>query len=181
MAQAQTIARPYVKALSALGRDEKDQKQWLGFLQASASLIKEKGLQQIMRQQGFVAEFKQWLDAWLQKAHNRRIGVAENQFLDLLAEQDRLSVLPEIAQMYEEALNAKNGVVAAYVQTAQALEQAQQEQIKQAIARKTGAKVDLKIEQVPELMAGIIIEYNGQVIDQSLKGRLQSFGQQLDN
>ena len=48
------------------------------------------------------------------------------------------------------------------------------------MVRKIGRDVEMTVSVNPELMAGVLIEYNGQVIDQTLKGRLSDFAQLLN-
>lgn len=172
---ARTIARPYAKALIDSGID------WSDFLNASHLLLQEGSVCLIKGRKDFYPTLIEWLGQLLQEKYSRAISEHERHFLDLLIRYNRLNILPEIASLYKEALDSKNGVVAVKVKTAFPLDLLQKRTIINALSNKIDAKVELSVEEVPELLAGVIIEYQDQVIDQSLKGRLKSFSLQLDS
>lgn len=178
--QAQTIARPYAKAVFGRAEDKKQQEQWQQFLTLSAVLVADVEVKKRLGLPNFMADLVQWLDQWLQTKRQQALSQDERNFLQLLQEQDRLVVLPEIAKIFADLVHEQAQVCAVSVQSAHELDQASLDALKATMARKIGRDVKMTVSVNPELMAGVLIEYDGQVIDQTLKGRLADFAQLLN-
>ena len=181
MAQPQTIARPYAKAVFDLAESDADQQRWQQFLSAAAELANEPEVMQHMHTPGFSTQVGQWLNEWLEKSREQGVTEQERNFLHLLETHGRFAVLPEIAETFAELCSASHNSCIAHVKSAQALDDDAQQALVTMLERKLGKTVSLEVEEVPELMAGVVIEYDGQVINQSLQGRLQQFARKLDD
>ena len=68
-----------------------------------------------------------------------------------------------------------------YKRQAQALSSAEEKNLQILLQKKTGRDVVLDIHEDATLLAGVIIEYDGLVIDQTLRGRIAEFAQKLDD
>ena len=68
-----------------------------------------------------------------------------------------------------------------HITTAQALSPAEEKTLQALMQKKTGRDVVLDIHEDAALIAGVIIEYDGLVIDQTLRGRIAEFAQKLDD
>ena len=178
--QAQTIARPYAKAVFGRAADKKQQQQWQQFLTLSAALVADVDIKKRLGLPNFMVDLVQWLDQWLQEQRQQTLTQEEKNFLQVLQDQDRLMILPEIAQIFAELVHEQDQVCAVYVQTAHELDEESEKLLKATMVRKIGRDVEMTVSVNPELMAGVLIEYNGQVIDQTLKGRLSDFAQLLN-
>lgn len=181
MAQPQTIARPYAKAIFALTKSDADQQQWQQFLNAAASLATAPEVVQHLRTPGFAQNIEQWLAEWLQSERQSGLTDQEHNFLRLLEEHARIPVLPEIAAAFAVLCSQSNNTTIVHVKSAQPLKDQECEALSALLQGKLGCAVELEIESAPELLAGILIEYDGQVIDQSMQGRLQQFARKLDD
>lgn len=181
MAQPQTIARPYAKAIFALASNDSEQQQWQHFLQVAAELVGTPDVMQHMHTPGFIAQLHQWLDDYLQQAQQRGLNAEEQNFLRLLETHGRMAILPEIATAFTTLTSASQNRCIAHIKSAATLDEQAQQTLVSALEQKLGKSVVLEIEEAPELLAGVMIEYDGQVIDQSLRGRLQQFARKLDD
>mgnify|MGYP000948820636 FL=1 len=101
--------------------------------------------------------------------------------LRLLEEHDRIAVLPEIADVYDELLYAQSDTCMVRVTSAKPLSSDDEALLRSLMQKKTGREVVLEIHEDPALLAGVVLEYDGLVIDQTLKGRIAEFAQKLDD
>ncbi|MCL4171137.1 UNVERIFIED_CONTAM: hypothetical protein GTU68_045171 [Idotea baltica] len=90
----------------------------------------------------------------------------------MLAENDRLSLLSEMSVIYEVLKDEAEGSVQANVTAAKKLTQAEEKSIIDALAKRLGRKVKLKVSVDEALLGGAIIQAGDLVIDGSLRGRL---------
>lgn len=181
MAQAQTIARPYAKAVFALASEQNSQKSWQQFLDAAASLTCTPEVMQHLHAPGFIAKLEQWLDDWLNEHRKQGLADPERNLINMLAEQGRIEVLPEIATAFTQLSSADNDTCIVQVRSAQPLNEQEKQELTRTLKKKIGKSVVLEIEDAPELLAGVTIAYDGKIIDQSLRGRLQNFARTLDD
>jgi F-type H+-transporting ATPase subunit delta len=84
--------------------------------------------------------------------------------LMLLLERGRISVLPQIAENY--------GAFADELSSGLPLEAGQIEEIRSALAKSTGKKVELKVEVDPSLIGGVVTKIGGKVFDGSVRTQL---------
>jgi F-type H+-transporting ATPase subunit delta len=101
------------------------------------------------------------------------LGERGGNFVKVLAENDRLSVLPEIVSQFETLKASAEGTLEATITSAQALTQAQIDDLVAGLKAKFNRAVNVQVAVDPELIGGAVIAIGDQVIDGSVKGRLQ--------
>ena len=99
--------------------------------------------------------------------------------LRLLAENDRLTVLPEIALQFDELKAWAENTVKVQLVTATTVQESLVQQIKSALERKLGRAVELELQEDAGLLGGAIINAEGQVIDGSVRSRLSDLAETL--
>ena len=105
-------------------------------------------------------------------------GAGKN-LLRLLAENDRLTVLPEIAAQFDALKADAENKVNVTVTAATAVDKTLAEQIKKALEAKLGRTVELALAVDPSLIGGAIIQADDMVIDGSVRTRLQRLTEKL--
>ena len=181
MSQSETIARPYAKAVYEQAVADGNIEQWQSFLTAVAKVTGGPEFTKRLSAQGFISEFQSWLGEFFTKARGEGLSAKDLNFLNILHDNGRLQIIPEVAQVFEELLNEGKGRTPVTVYTAKSLTPAQKQSIIALLKKKAqGRGLLLKIIEKPELIAGIKIEFDGQVIDQSIQGRLNSFARKLE-
>ena len=100
-------------------------------------------------------------------------------FLKLLLEYGRVSVLPEIAQHFETLKAAVENTVDVTISSAAPLSAAQQKEISQALEKRLGRDINLETEIDENLIGGAVIKAGDVVIDGSLRARLDSLSNAL--
>lgn len=181
MAQLQTIARPYAKAILATTENESQQKSWTDFLNIAAELIDNPEISKRIHLPNFSHDLVKWIEQLLvDRKGKSSLYPEEINFLNLLIDNNRLILLPKISEIYKELLLEKTKVCLVKVQSAQELKDSEVSSLKETLHRKIGQDILLEISVNPDLIAGVLIEYNGQVIDQTMKGRIAAFARLLD-
>ncbi|MDO4642435.1 MAG: F0F1 ATP synthase subunit delta [Cardiobacteriaceae bacterium] len=181
MAESKTIARPYAKAILANAKNSQQQQEWQQFLHTAKAVMQTPEVLEHLALPGFVTQLQTWLGEFLKKQRKHGISSEEHNLLMLLEEHDRIAVLPEVADVYDELFYAASDICMVRVTTAKALSQEEQKTLRTLMQQKTGCDVVLEIHEDATLLAGVLIEYNGLVIDQTLKGRIVEFAQKLDD
>ena len=99
--------------------------------------------------------------------------------LALLAERDRLVLMPDLLDVYRERLMEHQQVVRAEVTTAVPLDAARTTQLQQRLAQATGRKVDITTSVDPSLIGGASLRIGGTVYDGSIATQLQKLRDRL--
>ena len=108
-----------------------------------------------------------------------RLSKTGENFVRVLAENRRLLVLREIAEIFESERSEfeKRGRVE--VKSAFELDPQYQAMIQKAVAKRLGRDVDLTVTVDKALIGGVVIRAGDVVIDASLRGRLQQLRAEL--
>jgi F-type H+-transporting ATPase subunit delta len=100
--------------------------------------------------------------------------------LALLADRDRLIVLPELVAAYRERLQDHLQIVRAEVTTALPLSPERTTQIERTLASATGRKVTLSTHVDPSIIGGVVARVGSTVFDGSVTNHLQRMKQRLE-
>jgi len=97
----------------------------------------------------------------------------------LLAERDRLGLVPDLLAIYRERLLDYQQVVRAEVTTADALSADSEAQLRERLARATGRRVTLTTKVDPAIVGGVIARIGSTVYDGSLAAQLAKIRERL--
>ena len=100
-------------------------------------------------------------------------------FLGVIAEERRAVLLPLIAQEVIRLHDKHIGKTTVLVTTALPMSQDQQTKLAHKLAKDIGGTVTLNIHEDSDLLGGFILQWGSNWIDASLRGRLQSMKQHL--
>jgi len=174
------IAQPYAQALMSVAQSKNSTEQ-LG----EDVRILQKLLQSSQLLSGFMDN--PFIDLDKKKAVLTQVlGSGANpylrNFLMLLVDRRRISLLEPICQQYLVLLRSLNKTVLAQVISAIELTPEQQQSVRDKVIAMTKAqKVELDTQIDPELIGGVIIKVGSQVIDASLRGQLRRLSLRLTN
>jgi F-type H+-transporting ATPase subunit delta len=102
-----------------------------------------------------------------------RVSKTVGNLLDLLAERDRLAILPDVARWYEALLDDQLGRARVAIRSASPLSAAEKSDLVELARRLTGRREVIAVTDVdPELLAGAVLDVGGTVYDGSLKTQL---------
>ena len=102
-----------------------------------------------------------------------------SKLLVLLADRDRLALLPEIASAYEARLMDEAQIVRAQVTTAVELPADRINQLQQGLARVTGRQVQLDTRVDPAIIGGAVARIGSTVYDGSVTTQLEKVKERL--
>ena len=97
----------------------------------------------------------------------------------MLADRDRLMLLPEIAAGFTERLNQMRRVVSAEVVTASPLPEAQRTALATALGRAADSQVTLTEKVDPAIIGGIVARVGSVVFDASVTRQIERLKQRL--
>jgi F-type H+-transporting ATPase subunit delta len=168
MAELATIARPYAEALfKASAGDLSAVSAWLdelGMIAGNAQLLQFADSPKVTNAQVFE------LIAGLAKS---ALGDKGQNFLRTVIENGRLGALPEIAAQFRALKNAQSGSSDAVVYSAFPIEPAALAGLATTLEKRFDRKLNLSVELQPELIGGIRVVVGDEVLDTSVKARLE--------
>lgn len=169
MAEIATIARPYAEALfKADGAG--DAAALAGQVRALADVAGNAGLRQFADNPKVSGA--QVFDL-ITSVANIPLGEPVRNLLRTVIENGRLAALPEIARQFHALVNARSGVSDAVVYSAYPIEPAQLVEVMAALEARFQRKLEASVVLEPELIGGIRVVVGDEVLDTSVKARLQ--------
>ena len=169
MAELSTVARPYAEAAFRLADEAGELARWSEALAALAQVADDPRVRAAATDPR--RSDAQRAGLFISILGGRLSGEMEN-FVRVLAQYDRLALLPQIREQFEMLKNEREGVVEAEVQSAFELSDAQLKDIVQRLEKKTGRKVRAHVSLDPELIGGVKIVLGDKVIDGSARAQL---------
>jgi len=168
MAELATIARPYAEALfKTAGSDLAGTAAWLDELAAIASNV------QLQQYAGNPSVTSAQTFEVISGVAKGKLPEAAKNFLRAVIDNGRIGVLPEIASQFRVLKNAKSGSSDATVYSAFALDAAALADLAATLEKRFGRKLNLEVELEPELIGGVRVVVGDEVLDTSVKARLQ--------
>jgi F-type H+-transporting ATPase subunit delta len=169
MAELATIARPYAEALfKAAGVG--DRAQLAAQVQSLADVAGNAQLRQFADSPKVSAT--QVFDLVTAVVETPLSDAAKN-LLRLVIANGRLAALPEVALQFHDLLNAGSGVSDAVIHSAYAIESTQLAEVVAALERRFGRKLNASVVLAPELIGGVRVVVGDEVLDTSVKARLE--------
>lgn len=168
MAELATIARPYAEALfKAQASDPVGTTVWLDELAAVAGNAQ---LQQFIDSPNVSDAQAFELVSGVLRA---TLPEAGNNFLRLVIANRRLSALPLVAQQYRALVNAQGGTADAVVYSAFPIDASALADLSSALEKRFERKLNVIVELDPALIGGIRAVVGDEVLDTSVKARLE--------
>lgn len=100
-------------------------------------------------------------------------------FLRVLLNNGRLMQLGEIVERFEAVLEERSGVVSAEVASAHELTEAQRNELKASLEKRTGKQVKLDFAVDSNLIGGVVTRVGSTVYDSSVKTQLENLKAEL--
>lgn len=176
MADLSTVARPYAKALFDLANGEGKLGAWSLALGAAAAVVGDANAKRALANPSLDDRQRAELVGSVVAAlpGGDLFGTAQGKnLLRLLAENDRLTVLPEIAAQFDALKTEAENKAKVTVTSATPIDGALAEQIKKSLEKKLGRAVELTLAVDASLIGGAVIQADDRVIDGSVRTRLQ--------
>lgn len=167
MAELATIARPYAEALFKAGGAD-TQAGIVEQVRALAAIARDPQLQQWADDPRIAStQVFEVIDGMLSLA-----PTVQN-FLRTVLANNRMVALPEIAAQFQALVNARSGVSDATVYSAFPIDADQLAEVVVALEKRFGRKLNAAVQVQPELIGGIRVVVGDEVLDTSVKARLE--------
>jgi len=173
MAEKTTIARPYALAIFESAKEKGQMAKVTEALQIAATAVSDSSLASMIGSPS-VADDK--IVALLIDVCGDRASDEVGNFFKLLAEYDRLTILPEIADLFDSYRAEEESTVAAEVVSAVELSDAQKTDIVSGLKKRLGREVTLQCSIDESMIGGAIIRAGDLVIDGSITSQLNKLG-----
>ena len=177
MAETTTIARPYARAaFEAAQTEEGGLARWSQMLELIAGVAQQPEMYAVLTSPEQDSDFKAGL--FLEFCGDR-LPPAGSNFIKLLAENQRLDILPQIHEVYEILRAEAEKTVEAEVISAFEISEEQRHSITAALSKRLNRDVILNCTIDETLIGGAIIRAGDLVIDGSARGKLHQLAAQL--
>jgi F-type H+-transporting ATPase subunit delta len=171
MAETATLARPYAEAVFRLADSGGTLGAWSGTLRTLAQVVAHPDMQECLAK--FDLTETQLQQLFLSVRPGEFSAEAKN-FVQLLIEYDRLTLLPEIFEQFETLKNEREGVVDAQITTAFELEGAQLASLVAELEKRFKRKINPQVSIDRDLIGGVRVVVGDEVIDGSVRGKLNA-------
>jgi F-type H+-transporting ATPase subunit delta len=176
MAEKSTIARPYAQAVFELARASRDYQSWSTLLQFAAAVTQNPAMTKYIDNPRVP---KATLAQLLIEVCGTTVNEHGKNFLQVLIDNKRLSVLPEIAEIFEQLRAQAESRMDAEVVSAFPLSEAQRQGISAGLKKRLGREINLVAKVDSALIGGAIIRAGDMVIDGSVTGHLEKLAYAL--
>ena len=169
MAEIATLARPYANAAFDLARSADRLPQWSRMLGLLAGAVETGQVKALITAPSLTpaAKAHQLIDLVRDEIDDRC-----RRFVHVLADNQRLDLLPETAAQFETLKAQAEKTLDVEITAAVALSERQIDAYSQALRRRFDQDVDVNVAVDPGLVGGAVIRAGDTVIDGSVRGRL---------
>jgi F-type H+-transporting ATPase subunit delta len=174
MVEKVTLARPYAKAAFEAARDSKDFARWSEMLAAAAATVADARVVKLLSSPRVSPA--DLVELIAEASHADEHG---RNFLNTLAVNRRLAVLPEVAAIYEELRADVENITDVHITSAVQLDDAQRSRLTAALKKRLKREVRLHCDVDAGLIGGAVVRAGDFVIDGSLKARLERLAAQI--
>lgn len=170
MTEAATLARPYAKAAFDVAHGAHELKVWSEGLARLSTAAMHPEMQAVL---GSPRMPKAAVADLLIDAAGSQLPDTLKNLVRLMAENRRLPYLPEVTRQFETLAARETGVYEATLVSARQPDAAQVQALADGLKRRTNREVRLHVEVDPTLVGGAYLRAGDQVIDGSVRGKLE--------
>ena len=171
MAELATIARPYAEALFKACADKgADLGSTVAWVEELAAIAANPQLRQLADNPNVSGT--QVFDLITGVAKSALPETARN-FLRVILDNGRLDVLPGVAAQFRSLVNSKSGSSDAVVFSAFPIADAALAELGASLEKRFGRKLNLSVKQDDSLIGGVRVVVGDEVLDTSVKARLE--------
>jgi F-type H+-transporting ATPase subunit delta len=173
MAELATIARPYAEALLKASANS-NAAALAGEIHALADVAANARMRQFADNPKVASgQVFDLLTGVAQTPSGAPLSEAAKNLLRTVIDNGRLVALPEIAAQFQALVDARSGVSQATIESAFPIDATQVADVKAAMERRFGRKLETRVVVVPELIGGVRVVVGDEVLDTSIRARLE--------
>ena len=176
MAELTTLARPYAKAAFEHAQAHQQLASWSAMLGLAAAVSQDDTMQRVLKTPRLTSTDK--ATTFVEVCGDKFDAQVRN-FLNIVSENNRMELLPEIADMFELYKAEQEQSVDVDVTSAFALSDEQQDKLAKVLSARLGREVRLHAAEDASLIGGVVIRAGDLVIDGSVRGKLAKLAEAL--
>jgi len=170
MSELATLARPYASAVFKLAKQGKTTGKWSESLAFLSALLKNKDITAIVDNPKLS---KQKATEMLLEVCQDQVDAEGANFLRLIVENNRLPLVPSIAELFEAYRAEDEGYVDVEVYSAFEFSKEDKKSLSSTLEKKLSKKVHMNVTVDKSLIGGILVRAGDRVMDGSIRGQLQ--------
>jgi len=178
MAELTTIARPYAKAAFETADAKGQLAEWSAMLSVAAVVATDSDMVKVLQHPALTSEQKAetFVDVCGGKLNEEAVNLVKT-----MAENKRLTVLPQVAVTFEHLKSEKEKSVDVSITTAFALTGDQEQQLTQVLGTKLSRDIKVSSSVDKDLLGGAIIRAGNLIIDGSVRGKLAKLAEAMNS
>lgn len=178
MLESVTVARPYAQAVFLLAREAKALDIWSNRLQRLVALTNDPDMERLINHPNFsVGQVAELLISLSGEPENQQL----TSFVGVLAENERLGVLSQILEIYEQLKSRGEGVKEAAISSAYPLDETQLKHLMSQLEIHFGSRLEPRVEVDATLIGGVRVAVGDRLFDTSVRGKLEAMAAALKN
>ena len=177
MSEVTTIARPYAKAAFDFAVEQKAVDSWLSMLLFAAEVSKDDTVQQLIHSSMAPEQLAQLFN----QICGEQLNEQGQNLIRVMAENGRLSVLPAVVAEFSALKAELDKELEAKITSATALSEAEKAKIQKSLEARYQRTVRLTCQLDPSLMAGLVIKIGDDIIDASVRSKLNRLAEALQS
>lgn len=171
------IASRYAEALFQVGEESNSTEKLYNELKAVVDIIKDnKEFANILKSPIVSKEDKKDL---ILNVFGSQIDKEMSNFMKVLADKDRLSLIASIQEAFKALLNDKNNILEGVAITAVPMKEEEVKGLQAKLSAKYNKTVILKNEMDESVLGGVLVRLGNEEIDGTVKNRLDKMKEQL--
>jgi F-type H+-transporting ATPase subunit delta len=176
MAELTTLARPYARAAFEVAAYANSLQLWSDMLKQLANVIKNERVAELLSSPSLTGEQQAKIIIDL---CGDEISAQMQNFVTVLSENKRLSLLPEIVGLFDILKAEQERTVDVEITTAFALVEETEKKLAQAIKARLNRDVKIHSQIDKNLIGGMVIRAGDLVIDDSVRGKLHKLAEAM--
>lgn len=178
MSALATLARPYAKAAFELARDEQSLARWDEMLSLASGIAGEESMAGLLQSPHISSAQAAGI---ITDIAGDALDSRFRDYVSVLAANGRLALLPEITALYRRLREEAEKRLRVKVVSAVPLDEEQASRMRDALARRFELDIELENDIDADIVGGAVVYAGDQVIDGSLRGRVQKLSNSLVN
>lgn len=170
MTSLAVVSRPYARAAFEVAHDKGQLAEWSRELVLAAEVVRHPELAQLL---GNPRIDRQQIADVVISACGDQLSQGVSNLLKLMAENRRLSALPDVADTYEALRAEAEQRLPVSVRSAVALDKEQRHALEEKLTQRFGQAVEARYSIDADLIGGAVIEAGDVLIDGSLRNKLE--------
>lgn len=168
MAELLTLARPYAKAAFAYASEQGATDNWSKVLQTLSAMVQDQAFSAYLNRPELTPDQQVKIITGSDFLHSQAVS----NFITLLAQNDRLGLLPDIALEFEQLKAQNQNQTDVVIESAFPLTDEQKQLLVDRLQKRFNSTINANVEVNPALIAGVVIRAGDQVIDDSALAKL---------